>query len=547
MEALEIARWQFGITTVYHFLMVPLTIGLGLLVAIMHTAWYRTGKDQYLRMTKFWGKLFLINFIMGVATGLVQEFQFGMAWSEYSRFVGDVFGAPLAMEALLAFFVESIFLGLWIFGWGRLPKAVHLLSIWCASLATICSAYFILAANSWMQHPVGVEMIDGRPVMVDVWAVLTNNTLLVAFPHTIFGALSVAGGFLLGISWYHLWKRRRDGIDTVGGDGKVIVGSEPSRGRDAADHKVWLRSLRIGAVVAVVSFAGVSLTGDLQAKLMFDQQPMKMAAAEAACHDGTGFSILSVGDLGSNDCADMVAVVELPGMLSFLANGDFDTDIRGINTLLPEYQERFGTHLPDDPIYGERAGTEIDYVPVMEVTYWGFRIMITFGMLAAAAAAVALWVVRKGTVPESKWLMRLAVFGILAPFGANSAGWIFTEMGRQPFVVAPNPDPDGIDNVFMFTAAAVSPGVSLGELIFSLSAFTLVYGTLLVVEVKLLAAYCRGGVPAAMPELLHAPSAESANKESAKKDDDGGPHGGGDGTGGRGKDSDADDVLSFAY
>ncbi|TJY70764.1 cytochrome ubiquinol oxidase subunit I [Arthrobacter sp. CAU 1506] len=541
MEALEIARWQFGITTVYHFLMVPLTIGLGLLVAIMHTAWYRTGKDQYLRMTKFWGKLFLINFIMGVATGLVQEFQFGMAWSEYSRFVGDVFGAPLAMEALLAFFVESIFLGLWIFGWGRLPKAVHLLSIWCASLATICSAYFILAANSWMQHPVGVEMIDGRPVMVDVWAVLTNNTLLVAFPHTIFGAISVAGGFLLGISWYHLWKRRRDGIDTVGADGKVIVGSEPSRGRDAADHKVWLRSLRIGAVVAVVSFAGVSLTGDLQAKLMFDQQPMKMAAAEAACHDGTGFSILSVGDLGSNDCADMVAVVELPGMLSFLANGDFDTDIRGINTLLPEYQERFGTHLPDDPIYGERAGTEIDYVPVMEVTYWGFRIMITFGMLAAAAAAVALWVVRKGTVPESKWLMRLAVFGILAPFGANSAGWIFTEMGRQPFVVAPNPDPDGIDNVFMFTAAAVSPGVSLGELIFSLSAFTLVYGTLLVVEVKLLAAYCRGGVPAAMPELLHEPSTESA-----KKDDDGGPDGG-DGTGGRGKDSGADDVLSFAY
>ena len=201
----------------------------------MHTAWYRTGKDQYLRMTKFWGKLFLINFIMGVATGLVQEFQFGMAWSEYSRFVGDVFGAPLAMEALLAFFVESIFLGLWIFGWGRLPKAVHLLSIWCASLATIASAYFILAANSWMQHPVGVEMIDGRPVMVDVWAVLTNNTLLVAFPHTIFGALSVAGGFLLGISWYHLWKRRRDGIDTVGADGRrgrrFGCGPRPGRGR----------------------------------------------------------------------------------------------------------------------------------------------------------------------------------------------------------------------------------------------------------------------------------------------------------------------------
>jgi cytochrome bd ubiquinol oxidase subunit I len=526
VEALEVARWQFGITTVYHFLMVPLTIGLGLTVAVLQTAWYRTGKDQYLRMTKFWGKLFLINFIMGVATGLVQEFQFGMAWSEYSRFVGDVFGAPLALESLLAFFVESIFLGLWIFGWKRLPKGMHLLSIWAASLATMGSAYFILAANSWMQHPVGVEMIDGRPVMVDIWAVLTNNTLLVAYPHTLFGAFSVAGGFLLGIAWYHLWKRRRDGIDSVGADGKVVVGSNPATGRDATDHKVWLTSLRVGAVVAMVSFAGVSLTGDLQAKLMFDQQPMKMAAAEAACHDGTGFSVLSVGDLGSNDCDDMVAVVELPGLLSFLANGDFTTEVQGINTLIPEYQERFGTHLPDNPVYGERAGTEIDYVPVMEVTYWGFRIMITFGMLAAGAALVALWIARKGTVPESKWLMRLAVFGILAPFGANSAGWIFTEMGRQPFVVAPNPDPNGIDNVFMFTAAAVSPGVSLAELVFSLCAFALVYGVLLVVEVKLLFTYCKGGVPSAMPEVLEHPD-------------------GGAGSGGKGKDD--DDVLAFAY
>jgi cytochrome d ubiquinol oxidase subunit I len=529
VEALEVARWQFGITTVYHFLMVPLTIGLGLTVAVLQTAWYRTRKEQYLRMTKFWGKLFLINFIMGVATGLVQEFQFGMAWSEYSRFVGDVFGAPLALESLLAFFVESIFLGLWIFGWKRLPKGMHLLSIWAASLATMGSAYFILAANSWMQHPVGVEMIDGRPVMVDIWAVLTNNTLLVAYPHTLFGAFSVAGGFLLGIAWYHLWKRRRDGIDTVGADGKVVVGSNPATGRDATDHKVWLTSLRVGAVVAMVSFAGVSLTGDLQAKLMFDQQPMKMAAAEAACHDGTGFSVLSVGDLGSNDCDDMVAVVELPGLLSFLANGDFTTEVQGINTLIPEYQERFGTHLPDNPVYGERAGTEIDYVPVMEVTYWGFRIMIGFGAIAAFAAVVALWITRKGTVPRSRWLMRLAVFGILAPFGANVAGWVFTEMGRQPFVVAPNPDPSGIDGVYMFTAAAVSPGVTAGEMLFSVITLTLVYAALMVVEVGLLVKYVRAGVAGAMPELGASPDDHDP--------DDHGP----DGAARR------DDVLAFAY
>ncbi|WP_028281279.1 cytochrome ubiquinol oxidase subunit I [Arthrobacter sp. H5] len=532
MEALEIARWQFGITTVYHFLMVPLTIGLGLLVATMQTLWFRTGREHYLRMTKFWGKLFLINFIMGVATGLVQEFQFGLAWSEYSRFVGDVFGAPLAMEALLAFFVESTFLGLWIFGWKQLPRLIHLCCLWAAVLASVFSAYFIIVANSWMQHPVGAELVDGRARMVDAWAVFTNNTALVAFTHTIFGALAVAGAFLLGIGWYHLWKRRADGIDRTTTSGKVIAGGGKAiRGR--TDHRVWLRSAQIGAVVALISFAGTALTGDLQAKLMFEQQPMKMAAAEAACHDGTGFSILSVGDLSadnrdSQNCDDIVAVIEIPGMLSFMANGTFDTEIKGVNTLVPEYQEKYGTTIPDDPVYGERAGTQVDYVPVMEVTYWGFRIMIGFGALAAFAAFVALWFLRKGTVPRSRWVMRLAVLGILAPFGANSAGWIFTEMGRQPFVVAPNPDPSGIDGVFMFTAAAVSPGVSVGELIFSLVALTVVYAVLLVVEVRLLVRYVRGGVASAMPELT----------EGSKNDGDD------DGVS-RGKDD--GDVLAFAY
>ncbi|MCO1339244.1 cytochrome ubiquinol oxidase subunit I [Kocuria polaris] len=506
MDPLDIARWQFGITTVYHFLMVPLTIGLGVLVASLQTAWHVTGREHYLRMTKFWGKLFLINFIMGVATGIVQEFQFGMAWSEYSRFVGDVFGAPLAMEALLAFFVESTFLGLWIFGWKRLPKAVHLACIWCASLATVFSAYFILVANSWMQHPVGTELVDGRGVMTDAWAVFTNNTALVTFPHTIFGAFAVAGAFLLGIAWFHLYKRRAAGIDTVDASGRVVVGEDSSRGRnrDKTDYRVWITSLRLGAVVALISFLGVAFSGHAQAQLMFEQQPMKMAAAEAACHDGTGFSVLSIGNLsadGATTCEDIVAVYEIPGLLSFLANDDFTTEVKGVNTLLPEYQEKYGTHLPDDPMYGERAGQEINYLPLMEVTYWGFRMMITFGGLAAFAAAVALWIVRKGTVPQRRWLSRLAVFGILAPFGANSAGWIFTEMGRQPFVVAPNPTFDGVDQVFMFTAAAVSPGVSAGEMLFSLVALTSVYAVLLVVEVVLLWRYVGGGVGSAMPEL----------------------------------------------
>ena len=193
MDPLDIARWQFGITTVYHFLMVPLTIGLGLTIAIMQTRWLRTGDERWLRMTKFWGKLYLINFIVGVATGLVQEFQFGMAWSEYSRFVGDVFGAPLALEGLLAFFVESTFLGIWIFGWGRIRKGLHLTALWCAVVGSWVSAYFIIVANSWMQHPVGVELgDDGRPVMTDIWAVLSNSTAISAFAHAVMGALVVA-------------------------------------------------------------------------------------------------------------------------------------------------------------------------------------------------------------------------------------------------------------------------------------------------------------------------------------------------------------------
>ena len=502
MDPLDIARWQFGITTVYHFLLVPLTLGLGPLVVVFQTLYLRTGHERYLRMTKFWGKLFLVNFILGVATGLVQEFQFGMAWSAYSRFVGDVFGAPLAMEGLLAFFVESTFLGLWIFGWGRLPKRVHLATLWLAVIGTWLSAFFIIVANSWMQHPVGVKMVNGRPQLTDIWAVLTNNTALTAYSHTLAGSVAVGGAFLLGISWYHLWRRRHDGIDAVGLDKRVIVGEAPGiRGRDKIDHSVWIRSLRIGAAVAIVGFGLVAVTGDAQAKLMFQQQPLKMAAAEAACESGTSFSVLSIGDPGTRNCNDVVGVIEIPGLLSFLAKGNFTTTVTGVNELLPQYQAKYGATIPNEAIYGAAAGTTVQYVPIIAVTYWAFRLMILFGALAAFASAVALWLTRRGTVPRSKWIMRLAVLGILSPFAASAAGWVFTELGRQPFVVAPNPTPGGIDGVYMFTAAAISPGTTSGELLFSLISLGVVYLALLIVEVGLLVKYVRGGIVSAIPEL----------------------------------------------
>src|SRR5690349_11829381 len=223
MDQLLLSRWQFGITTIYHFFFVPLSIGLSLLLAIMQTVYYRTGDETYKRMVKFWGHLFLINFAIGVATGIVQEFQFGMNWSEYSRFVGDIFGAPLAIEALMAFFIESTFLGLWIFGWDKLPKLAHLASIWLVAIATTVSAFWILVANSFMQQPVGYVLRNGRAEMVDFFALLTSGHVWVQWPHTVSAALATAAFFVLAVSAYQLLK----------------PGEQPSRA-------MFLRSFQIG-------------------------------------------------------------------------------------------------------------------------------------------------------------------------------------------------------------------------------------------------------------------------------------------------------------
>ncbi|MDN3354239.1 cytochrome ubiquinol oxidase subunit I [Actinomadura sp. DC4] len=455
MNPLDIARWQFGITTVYHFFFVPLTIGLSALVAGLQTAWVRTGRTHYLRATKFWGKLFLINFAMGIVTGIVQEFQFGMNWSAYSRFVGDVFGAPLAIEGLLAFFLESTFLGLWIFGWDRLPKRIHLACIWLVAVGTLLSAYFILAANSWMQHPVGYRIHGGRAELTDFWAVLTNSTMLVAFPHTITAAFVTAGLFVVGVSAWHLARRRH--------------------------VEVFRPSLKMALAVTFVASLGVAVTGDLQGKVMTSQQPMKMAAAEALYRTErpASFSIFTVGTL---DGGREVFSVKVPRLLSFLATGSFSGRVQGIDDVQAAEVAKYGPG---------------DYRPVIPLAYWNFRIMVGVGGATALIALLGLWLLRRGRLPANRWVWRIGVLSLALPFVGNSAGWIFTEMGRQPWSVY------GV----LKTASSVSPRVGATSMLISVIALTTLYGVLMVIEAGLMVRYVKAG-PLSEDEALARPGGE---------------------------------------
>ncbi len=449
MNALDLARWQFAITTVYHFLFVPITIGLGFLVAGLQTAWYRKNNLKYLRATKFFGKLFLINFAIGVVTGIVQEFQFGMNWSTYSRFVGDIFGAPLAMEGLLAFFLESTFLGLWIFGWDRLPKKLHLATIWLAATGTLLSAYFILAANSWMQHPVAftINAEKNRAELTNIFEVLFQKTAVITFLHTIPSAFFAAGAFMAGISAYLLLKKR--------------------------DKEMSRPTLKVGLVTVLISFVLIAISGDAIGKVMTEQQPMKMAAAEALYEttESAPFSIFTVGTL---DGSRPIFQVDIPSVLSFLATGDFASTVEGVNNLEAQYDLKYG---------------EGDYTPNIPLAYWSFRLMIGFGAIAFFLAAYALWRTRRGgELPTSKWFIRSMYAMPLIPLLAISFGWIFTETARQPWAVF------GL----IRTEDAVSAVVSAGSVLFTMIVFTLLYGFLAVIEVGLTLKVIKNG-PA--PEL----------------------------------------------
>lgn len=465
MEALDLARWQFGITTVYHYFFVPITIGLSLLVAVMQTQWLRTRNPEWLRLTKFFGKLFTINFALGLATGIVQEFQFGMNWSDYSRFVGDIFGAPLAIEALLAFFLESTFLGLWIFGWGRIPEKLHLSTIWLVHIGTVLSAYFILAANSFMQNPVGFENNPetGRAELVDFGAVLTNPVQLVTFPHVVSAAWMTGGAFVLAIAMWQVWRSATPGDD----------------------KPMYRKAARMGAITVLIAGAVSAGTGDIQGKIMTEVQPMKMASAEALYEtspegEGAPFSIITVGSL---DGTQERWAITVPKLLSFLGTGTLDGEVKGINPLQDEYTLA----------YSEQALTAAaDYRPIIPVTYWSFRLMIGLGLAAMVIAGAALWALRGDRPLRHRGWLWASVVVLFMPLFANSFGWIFTEMGRQPWLVF------GV----MTTSSGVSPGVSTVEVATSMTVFTLLYGVLAVIEVGLTLRYGRAGADPAPSESL---------------------------------------------
>jgi cytochrome bd ubiquinol oxidase subunit I len=440
-SAFDLARIQFATTSIYHFLFVPLTLGLAPLVAVMQTLWHRSGDEDWLRLTRFFGTLLLINFAIGVATGLVQEFQFGMNWSVYSEYVGNVFGAPLAIEGLAAFFLEATFIGLWVFGWGRLSPRVHLATIWIVAIGTWLSAYFILVANSWMQHPVGSKVSGGRAELTDVGALLTNNFAIHAFEHTILVGLTTGSLVVFGVACWHLL-----------------------RGRNIALFK---KAAMLALIVAVPVTAVNMVVGSRFGIVTTTDQPMKIAAAEALwdSEEPASFSLFQIGGFTKED-PDPSVDLEVPYLLSFLSSGSFNSKVDGLNQLQSQYTRRYGSD---------------NYIPSVRTAYWGMRVMAYLGGLMVLVAALGAYLYRKGKLESTRWFLWTAVVAMAFPFLAATAGWLLTEMGRQPWIV------QGL----LKTSGAHSPSVGSTSIWMSLSVFVVLYLFLGIVDFVLMRRYAR--------------------------------------------------------
>ncbi len=468
--SLDLARWQFASTSIYHFLFVPVTIGLAFLVALLQTAWHRGGEPAYWRLARFFGTLLLINVAIGVVTGLIQEFEFGMNWSSYSRLVGNVFGGPLAMEGLLAFFLESTFLGIWIFGWNRLSARLHLACIWLVAAGTVLSAAFIMAANSWMQHPVGYTMnpTTHQPQLDNIWALFSNPVFLWGYVHVLLASLVTGGLVMLAVSSWHL-----------------------RRGRETSAFR---RSATISLVVTLPAIVLTMFVGSELGVIEGRYQPMKIAAAEAlwnTCPSHCPFSLFQVG--GGKDDETPTKIIEVPGLLSVLATNHLDGEVQGLNQLNAEYQHEYGPG---------------DYVPNVFIQYWSMRVMAYLATLVFLLTAWGGWLLWRRRLPDARWFLRIAPWAVIAPFLMNTAGWMLTESGRQPWIV------QGL----MKTADGVSPSVSATEIWISLVAFYLAYLLLGAADLFLMVRYGRRSLEE-MP-LAAASGAPDPHDPPSSPDDD---------------------------
>jgi cytochrome d ubiquinol oxidase subunit I len=433
MDTLALSRLQFAVTSMFHFIFVPLTLGLSILVAYMESRYVSTGDDTYLRMTKFWGKLFLINFALGVVTGITMEFQFGMNWAEYSKYVGDIFGAPLAIEATVAFFLESTFIGLWVFGWNKVSKGVHALSIWLVAIATNLSALWILLANGWMQHPVGYVLRNNRAEMVDFTAMVTNTYGWLKFFHTVLSGYVIAAFFVMGISAYHLLKR--------------------------TNPDFFRKSFRIASAFGLASSILIFAVGDFHAKEVAKTQPTKFAAMESIWNTETTapYYLLVVPDTANE--RNSVQSIGIPKLLSFLAFGNGEATVQGLKAF------------PKD-----------DRPPVLP-TFASFRTMIALGTLFILLSLIAFIISRKDGLESNSTFLKIMLYAIPLPYIAAQLGWVVAEVGRQPWIVY------GV----LKTSDAVSKAVSPLQVWASLLGFTLLYGFLAIVDIYLLTTTAKKG------------------------------------------------------
>ena len=439
MDPVILSRWQFAITTIFHFFFVPVTLGLSIFLALLETKYVTSGDEIYKRMTKFWGKIFLINFAIGVVTGIVQEFHFGLNWSEYSRFMGDIFGAPLAIEGLMAFFLESTFIGVWIFGWEKLSKKGHAAVAWMVAIGSNLSSLWILVANSFMQNPVGYAIRGGRAEMTDFWALLGNPNVWHQFPHVFSAGIAIGGFLIMAFSAWHLLQKKSE------------------------NRTFFTHSFRWAATYGLIGALLVGLIGHAQGQYLAKTQPLKVAAMEGhwETEEPASFSVIAIID---QEKQENTFDIKIPKFLSLMLFNDLTTGFQGLRELQEEEVAKYGPG---------------DYIPPVVISYWSSRTMIGIGLLMILVAGLAVWWSRRGKIEERRWFLRALIPAGLLPTVASTAGWLVAETGRWPWIV------HGLQKI----EDAVSPTLTPANIIFSLASFLVLYSVLGAVGVSLMLKY----------------------------------------------------------